>query len=196
MAKFRVSIQHDEKTLEALARKQYDLFSVGNLAARSIISLAAVLYGVYNFSSWWGVLLVAYGSYLMTSTYSSARRSAHKTAEAIRAAGLPFPGSVYSFNDRSMNIEALNSAGKREDGGSGEKKDYSDIIKLGEDREYYYLFPNRFGGYMVSKEQLGERCREFREFIEKRTGLRFVRRTAPFAALLEWMRSIIKPVRR
>ena len=48
MIHYQVTMRHDEKTLELLAHKQYDLFCRGNLAARTVISIAAMAAGVIN----------------------------------------------------------------------------------------------------------------------------------------------------
>ena len=57
---YRVEMRHTEKSFEALAHMQYDLFCVGNRVARSLLSLGLVILGVVNFSQWWGVLITAY----------------------------------------------------------------------------------------------------------------------------------------
>ena len=99
---YSVTMHHDEKSLEALAHMQYDLFCRGNRIARSALSVIAVFAGIIRFQDWWGILLVAYGCYLVTSTYSSANHTAHKLAKAIRDAGMALPESRYQFGDSAM----------------------------------------------------------------------------------------------
>ena len=109
---YSVTMRHDEKSLEALAHMQYDLFCRGNRIARSALSVAAVFAGILRFQDWWGILLVAYGCYLVTSTYSAANHTAHKLAKQIRDSGMPFPASRYTFGERAMQINALEGGGK------------------------------------------------------------------------------------
>ena len=45
---FQATIQHDDKTFESLAHMQYDLFCKSNRVARTILSFAAILFGIAN----------------------------------------------------------------------------------------------------------------------------------------------------
>ena len=93
MVRYNVTMQHTEHTFEKLAHMQYDLFCKGNLIARTMLGMAAVIFGIINLSAWWGVLLIAYGSYLITGKYNSANHTAHKLAKQIRESGMDFPAS-------------------------------------------------------------------------------------------------------
>ena len=158
---------------------QYDLFCRGNRIARSALSVIAVFAGIIRFQDWWGILLIAYGCYLVTSTYSSANHTAHKLAKQIRESGMPFPASRYTFGERAMQIDALE--GKE---ASPEPLAYAQVCRLGEDAGYFYLFRDQYGGYMIPKEQLGERAESFRAFVEGKTGQRFRSRMAPVIRLM------------
>ena len=70
MTYYHANMQHSEKTFEALAHTQYDLFCANNRITRTIISIAFIAAGILNLSEWWGILIAAYGCYLTTSTYS------------------------------------------------------------------------------------------------------------------------------
>ena len=179
MTYYEVEMHHSEESFESLAHMQYDLFCKSNRTVRTLLSLAFVIAGVLNFSSWWGILLVAYGCYLTTSTYSSANHTAHKLTAQIKESGMPFPASRYVFRDKAMDVIPLPA---------GEKKDsslaYADICRLGEDMEYFYLFRDQFGGYMVPKAALGEKVPDFRLFLEERSGLVFHARSAPIIRVL------------
>ena len=88
MVHFNVTMQHTEQTFEKLAHMQYDLFCSSNLIARTMLGMAAVIFGIVNMSAWWGVLLIAYGSFLMGGKYNSANHTAHKLAKQIRESGI------------------------------------------------------------------------------------------------------------
>ena len=83
MAEFEIKMQHDEDTLEAMAHMQYDLFCKSNRIVRSLLSVGFILLGVVNHDTWWGILVIAYGCYLTTSTYASANHTARKLIAAI-----------------------------------------------------------------------------------------------------------------
>jgi hypothetical protein len=176
---FQATIQHDDKTFETLAHMQYDLFCKSNRVARTILSIAAILFGVANYESWWGILVIAYGCYLTTSTYSSANHTAHKLANGIRNSGMQFPSSRYEFTDEGVQIISL-----PEQEELGEPLGYSTFEKLGEDWGYFYLFPNPHGGYMIPKTEI-EDAEAFREFIRHKTGKTFQRKMPPVVKLLQ-----------
>ena len=180
---FQTTIQNDEKTFEFLAHMQYDLFCKSNRVGRSILSVAVILLGIAYSESWWAMLLIAYGCYLLTSTYSAANHTAHKLAKGIREAGMSFPASRYEFVEEGMRVISL-----PEQKQLGDILPYSAVRQIGEDRSYFYIFRDENGGYMIPKRELDEKQEDFRAFIEDKTGLRFRKRTAPIARMLEMIR--------
>ena len=183
MAVYNVTMKHSGETLEALSRMQYDLFCKRNRYARMIVSVCAITAGVVNYSQWWGILLIAYGCYLTTSIYSSSDRTAHKLARQLKEAGLDFPESEYRFESGAMHIISL-PEGKEDT----EPLAYSRVHGMGEDGDYYYIFRNEYGGYMIPKPALGDRTQAFRDFIEKKTGKVFINPKSPFRRALAFKR--------
>ena len=179
---FEVKMQHDEDTLVALSHMQYDLFCTRNRVARSVLSVLLVLIALlYGGGSWWSLLIIAYACYLTTSTYASSNRTAHKLAEQLKAANLPFPASRYIFEKDSMRIVTL------PDGEELTPLPYSKVEQLGEDLKAYYLFRDQYGGYMIPKAELGDREDDFRKNIQERTGKKFIRRLTPIRRLRMWI---------
>lgn len=179
MIYYEVSMQHSRESFELLSRMQYNLFCKTNRVVRSLISIAAVLFGLMNSSEWWGILVIAYGCYLGTSTYSSSNHTAHKLAEQVEKSGLGYPQSRFLFYQDKVIITPFpdNKANRT-------AMSYDDFCGLGEDVQYFYLFRDRFGGYMIPKEPLGEKTDDFRDFIEEHTNQRFQSRTAPVIRVL------------
>ena len=93
MNRYEVTMTHTEESLRALSHMQYDLFCIRNYIARNLLSIAVVVIGAMNFSHFWGIALVAYGAYLMTSTYSQSNYTTKKLVETIKASGKGFPSS-------------------------------------------------------------------------------------------------------
>ncbi len=180
--KFEVRMQHDEDSLVALAHMQYDLFCTRNRAARGLVSALLIVIGLlYGGGSWWSLLLLAYACYLLTSTYASSNRTAHKIAEQLKSSGQPFPASDYLFEDNAMRIIVL-----------PEKEEldplpYGSVFQLGEDRTAYYLFRNQYGGYMIPKAALGEKENAFYTFVQQKTGKKFIRRLTPLRRFRQWL---------
>ena len=186
MPNYEVTMTHTEDSLVALSHMQYDLFCTRNFIARNLLSLIAIVIGAINFSHFWGIALVAYGAYLMTSTYSASNHTAKKLTEAIRASGKGFPSSRYRFGEKG--IEITFHPGK-EDEEQLTPVGYGELLKLGEDANYYYLFPTASGGYCIPKEKLGEEQKAFRQFVEQKTGKRFYRRRpSPLQQIRDWLR--------
>ena len=150
--------------------------------------------GIINLSEWWGILLAAYGCYLTTSTYSSANHTAHKLAEQIKKSGMPFPASRYEFRENHLEVYSL-PKNTRES-----TLAYNEFEKLGEDRDYFYLFRDSYGGYMVPKKGIdasaGSRSNSdesqnlkaigaFRDFLENKSGKRIYRKTIPLVRVMQ-----------
>ena len=161
--RFEVTMTHTEESLTALAHMQYDLFCTRNYIARNLLSVVVVVIGAMHFTKFWGIALVAYGAYLMTSTYSSSNHTAKKLTETIKASGKGFPSSRYTFTDKGIEITFHP---EKEDEEKLAPVGYGDLIKLGEDMNCFYLFPNSTGGYCVPKAELGEKAKSFSQFIE------------------------------
>ena len=183
MDKFEVEMQHTEESLQALSHMQYDLFCTKNRIVRTALSLGFVILGVVYCSHWWGVLAIAYGCYLTTSTYASANHTAHKIARQLKESGMPFPHSRYLFGKEAIRIISL--PGDEE----LDPLPYSQVCGLGEDNQNFYIFRDRYGGYVLPKEKLADREDAFRSFVEGKTGKFFRRRRqAPIRRLMQWMK--------
>ena len=178
MVHYNVTMRHSEQTFEKLAHMQYDLFCKSNLIVRTILGIGAVVYGIANLSAWWGVLLIAYGSYLATGKYNSANHTAHKLVKQIRESGMDFPASRYVFRENSVEIIPL------PENANGVPLVYTEIHRLGEDLEYFYMFRDQYGGYMIPKAELGEKTGEFRGFLEKKAKQSFNTQMSPLLRLM------------
>ena len=150
MIRYQVTMQHNEKTLQALAHMQYDLFCKKNQMTRALISFVALAVGILNFSKWWGALLLVYGAYMSSSKYAQANHTAKKMTRGIENAGLSFPTTQYLFRENAVEIIALPEKEKLVD------LQYEAIFSLGEDAQHFYLFRDEYGGYVVPKAELGK----------------------------------------
>lgn len=178
-----VTIQHSEATLISLSHMQYNLFCRRNRVARTLLSVGIILCAVlFLRDSWAFYLLVAYGCYLSTSTYSASNHTVNKTIRQLKASNMPFPSSRYEFESGRMRVFSL------PDNEELAPLVYSQIAGLAEDLSYFYLFRDSFGGYMVSKAQLGDRVSAFRDFIERASGKSFYVHRSPIRQLQAWLR--------
>ena len=138
-----------------------------------------------GFAVSWGIFLLIYGIYLMTSAYASSNHTVRKLVAQIEASGKGYPSSKYRFEDKRIAITFRPGKNDEEE---LSPVAYGELLKLGEDSKYYYLFPNPHGGYCIPKSLLGGRQKEFSAFIEGKTGKRFQRRRpSPLRRLREWL---------
>ena len=182
MIHYSVLMEHNEESLQDLAHMQYDLFCQSNRIGRSVLSFAALVTGVINYTKWWGILLIFYGSYIGSSKYAAANHTARKLTKQLKAADMPFPSSNYVFRDQEMEIITL-----------PERKTlsalkYKQVSRMGENADHFFVFRDQYGGYMIPKEELGDKVDDFRTFMEKKTGQQFRARKAPMVKLMERMR--------
>lgn len=169
---------HSEASFTALAHMQYDLFCRRNYIARMLIAAAAVLLGARNIDKWYSFLLIAYGGYLMTGKYISSNHTVRKLIKGLKDANLPFPSSKYIFESDRMRVISI------PDEEELSPLYYSSVEKLGKDFEYFYLFRNQSGGYMIPREKLGQDEESFVSFIEGKTGKTFLsKRSSPIKRL-------------
>jgi len=184
--RFTVKLTHSRATFEALAHMQYDLFCGRNRFARYVISIAAIVCGMLNAQkSWLYYLLIAYGCYLITSTYSSANHTAHKLCQQLESSGLSYPSSRYEFTEKAMltysepDNELLSSL------------PYGDICALGADYQNFYIFRDEHSGYMIPRSAFdpeSDEAQRFRNFVEKRSGKVFSIRKSPISRVMAYFR--------
>ncbi len=96
-----------------------------------------------------------------------------------------FPASRYDFTGSCLRIAPLPESGKN---GVSEVP-YSSILRLGEDFRYFYIFPTEYGGYIIPRELVGDETKEFKDFIQAKTGKKFSRRNSPLARMRERIKS-------
>ena len=181
MALYEAKIKHTEETLTALAHMQYDLFCSGNRIARSAVAAGLFVFGALNYTQWWGLLLIAYGSYLISSKYAASNRTAKQLAKHINESGGEYPMSKYIFEENRMRVITLPNNAELD------PLQYSDVAGLGADLNNFYIFRTEYGGYMIPKSELGDKSEEFKKFIERKTGKLFVTKRSRFIKLREWL---------
>lgn len=182
MKKFESTIKHTEESLTGLAHMQYDLFCATDRNVKTLISICLFAVGALNVSKWWGLLLIAYGSYLFSSKYAAANRTARQIFQQLKQADGGFPSSKYIFEENKMRVITLPNNSELE------PLPYSKVEGLGEDFDNFYIFRNRYGGYVIPKSELGEDKDEFKSFIETKTGKIFRNRHSRFVGLRQWLR--------
>lgn len=168
--KFSASIQHSKNTFYRLANVQYSTFCIGQILVWMVCagvclfvaisnSQNVVLFCIFMFSACW----------LVTAIKMPANRKAEKLANLCKE---KFPRTEYFFEEDGITVKSVEDSISLE---------YKRVFAFLEDAEYYYLFLNRYSGYMVSKDSISPaECKVFREFLEKKTGRHCMRPTSIF----------------
>ena len=175
---FIIETELSHSRLTGLAHMQYDLFCVKNRISRTLVAISVIGIGALYMPAWWSFLLIAYGGYLLTGRYNQANHTVNQVEKTIEASGLGYPRDRLEFTPaclrvipqpaKSSEITVLR---------------FRDIAGIGEDSENYYIFRDRFGGYVVPKAALGSREQEFRDFLENASGRHINRPQIPFLSL-------------
>ncbi len=163
-----MEFHHSEESIRALSRMQYDLFHLPARLIRGVCAVTILILAVASLPSWWAFFLIFYGSFLLTGRYREADRKANRIIQAAKESGQPFPRSRYVFRSDGLHVYSLPD--EREEA----ILPYAGVQCLAEDRLYYFLFRDRYGGYCLRKKDLGEtKAAALRSYLEKKTGQRF-----------------------
>lgn len=163
--KEEIIMQHDTASVKRLSVVQFNTFSAGRRYALYALALLLILFGfglIYDFGTPARYFFLAPGCILLVNVGASAGLKADKTLAAIRRQGGRFPCTKMLFGDSSIRIT-------EEDSKSRTMK-YGDILRLAEDREYYYLFVSTEAAYMVPKNQLHD-SDAFRKHLMRKTNM-------------------------
>ena len=163
MAKFRAKMRHDTSTVYKLIQTQFDTFQFHKKLIHAAISFGLILFGLYADSSLFMPMVALFVGCVMIANLNAYPKALAK--KVLQQIGPNFPKSDYEFFDKefSYNKEA-------------EAVSYSTILRMVEDRQFFYLYVTRQAAYMVDKTTVtGGSAAELKQFLEIRTGLDFSR---------------------
>lgn len=160
-------IQHSKETFQRLAKVQHNeyglVFKFAMMIVGTVSLLIAVSTGVDNTFS---ILLLFTGGLAFSGLNMPAQRNADKL---ISMANGDFPRTKYIFLEKEVQITTSDTTSSLE---------YVKVYDLLEDNDYYFLFLNRFSGYMVPKNAIFPADAErFSAFLEDKIGLKLYRTT-------------------
>lgn len=159
---YTCGITHTEHTIEQLYCTQYDQFrrkqEFAILAVGILLVALSVLLPV---SRPVRILLLALGGWVMVSRNLPARLRAQDVVQARKS----LPVYRYEFYDDHLRMS----------GEGGKNLSYQDIIRLVEEKRYYYLFTGPATVMMLDRKELGKDDASFREFVQNKTGEKFRR---------------------
>ena len=162
MKRFTASIHHTYDTILRMCRAMDDTFFFRRKLLMAFGGMALVVMGVWNIESVAGILFMMVGCWLLASLNLPAKNQADNIKTAL---GGQYPSNGYEFYDKHFVLLAQNQ----------DVVNYSKLTRLVEDESYCYLCLNEQAGYMVEKLSLGGDLAKFMAFMEKATGLKWVK---------------------
>lgn len=176
MNEYTAKMQHSEKTIVRLAETQYNTFQYGKKLVRMGLAMVMILIGLSMGNEGYvtPMLCLFFGCVLLAGLNVRVRSNAHKICAQMNG---KYPSSEYVFRDDGFRFYA-----------EGEWIPYAKLIRLVEDRQYFYLYISSQSAYMVDRATVsGDGDAGLKRFLAERTGQKWTR---PFNLLNFRFRSI------
>ena len=174
--RFAGNITYDETTVKRMEKVRYRTFSLVSSAVRVLCAVIMVVCG-YLTGGKTGTVFVAFGCILAVSSDVVGRWRCSETIKALKGGSIRVK---YEFYDRHF-LTITN--------GTPTQCDYTDLILLMEDGQYYYLFPNQYQVYMIAANSLQpDDSAAFHELLGSAGDLEWIR---PLSLITANLRQII-----
>ncbi len=161
---FEGEIVHTEKTITTMFRTEYQTYEQKKIFAwMGVGALMIVLAILVEMALPIRIILLLIACWLLVSSDFPAEMRADKVVETRRG---NLPSMRYEFYDKDMKLESEGSM----------RMKYDKFQRLIEDSNYLYLFEAKNSVCMIDKDSIqGGSVDQFKEFMEKRTGLEWRR---------------------
>ena len=175
---YKASIVYEPTTLRRLNKAITSTFHSKLKAIYLAICLGLMFIGVQvGLATSKGVALVCIAVFILPSIRLLDRNKAEQMIQRLNGKTVRLD---YSFEDDRFVCE-----------GEGERNEfrYDSIIRLVEESDYLYMFPNSAQGYMIAVSTIqGVGVEKFKQFISKKTGLEWTKPVSLFIVNLRQLR--------
>ena len=178
MEKYTARINHNEDTIKAMARAQYESFrskSYYYVFIGALILLAAAIFWK-NIPQGLQILFIAVGCFSLVGLGSPPRRLADQVIKNLNGR---FPKMGYVFSGDSVQLTGADADASLK---------YKDILLLVEDAKYLYIFIQNKSAYMLERSSVKPDVKDFKAFMVRKTGLDWTRNTSPLNKSLKNLR--------
>ncbi len=162
--RYRASIKHTEKTIEALYKMQRSAYEKPRILIRIGAGLVFIaIAAMTSMPMWAKAILLLIGAWLVVSRDFPAQVRADKVVQARKGV---LPNMKYAFYGDRLKLSGEGSM----------EISYSKLARLAEDDDYYYLFVSRDSVCMLAKAELeatDSEAESFRSFMEEQTGMQW-----------------------
>jgi len=175
---YSATMEHNETTIRLLSKTQYDVFGIRTKFTLLAISCLWFYFGLLsNISELAQVICLMGGCFTAVSLNMPAKRNADKVLEQLGDKPLK---THYTFYKEGFSLEISDA-----EHSDSSPTPYTDIIRLVEDRGYYYLFISKFGAYMIDKRTVSPDPNGFRQFMESACQQKWTRPTGLLGLFLK-----------
>lgn len=156
-------MEHSSDTVKRFTALQYNTFEPLGKIVKIILALALIIIGSLSGSSTALIFLLFLGCVLITNLNAKAQSIADQVERALNG---KFPKLEYSFTETGFI-----------DGNGRPEIPYTELFRLIEDDEYFYLFVSKSSGYMIEASSVtGEDSTEgLKRLIAEKSGLEWTR---------------------
>lgn len=153
-------IDHTEKTITALYRAQYHAYEKPQMLLWMGIGFVMVLIAALtNIPLWAKGILLLVGAWLIISMDFPSQIRADRALEARNGS---LPSMQYEFHKDRIRVSGEGSM----------SIPYKKIVRLAEDKEYFYLFMGKDSICMVDRSSIKHKSADkFKQFMTNKTGL-------------------------
>ena len=162
MKRYTAYIHHTFDTILRLCRALDDTFFFKRKILMALGGVVLVVLGVWNTQSMAGIIFMMIGCWLLASLNLPAKNQADNIKKAL---GGQYPQNKYEFFDKHFVLYAQNQ----------DIINYDKLVRLVEDDGFCYLCLSEQAGYMLEKASLGNELESFKAFMQKATGLKWIR---------------------
>lgn len=152
---------HDEAAVKAMSKANYNLYHPQTKVTIYAIGFSLILIGFFwssLSSSLLPIGLLMIGCWVFVCGEYPARQSAREILKQMNGA---FPTVEFRFQQANFVVRTSKDSGIAS---------YDDIRRLGENKDYYFLFRGDRNAYIISKRDFSKgSSSEFKDFIEEKT---------------------------
>lgn len=186
MKPFRASVTYNEETIKRMGKVQSNSRFIHN-AVYLIVCLALILVGVYySATTKLGITCIAFGGIGIPLLGSMTK---YRTDNVIKALGGKTLLVNYKFEKEEIFLTTK---------GQTNRIKYTDLTKLWEDNDYFYIFYGKYDTLMVPKKSLVPNNPDsFRDELSKVTGLSwYINSSIPLFNLKAFVNNAKRAVQR
>ena len=157
---FSAKIEHTEKTIESLYKAQYHAYEKKKMLIWMAVGFVLIFVAAFSsYPTWAKAILLLIGGWVVVSVDFPSQIRADKALE-VRKADLP--KMEYEFNKDQMKISGEGSM----------SIPYKKIVKLTEDKYYFYIIFSKDSICMIDKSTVRPKSeKELKEFLADKTKL-------------------------